>query len=145
VLQAVREVTYPLGFGTFDRFVNPPSAVIEKVTRDSREITVSASAEMVLKMGRDYKLTKEALTRTTMRGTTGLLVVSRYLLIGPDGVVLNVDKMQWRDDGDFAITLPERLSPGQYTVLLAVFLDGNSLLPSARVLRFHVGAVGAPG
>ncbi|MEX1059764.1 MAG: hypothetical protein WED13_01965 [Methyloceanibacter sp.] len=145
VLQAVREITYPLGFGTFDRFVNPPSAVIEKVTQDAREITVSASAEMALKAGRAYKITKEPLTRTTMRGTSGLLVVSRYLLIGPDGVVLNVDKMQWRDDGRFAIRLPERLSPGQYTVLLAVFLDGNSLLPSAKVLRFHVGNAGAPG
>jgi len=145
VLQAVREMTYPLGFGTFDRFVNPPSAVLESVTQDSREITVSASAEMVLKMGRDYKLTKEPLTRTTMRGTSGLLVVSRYLLIGPAGLVLDVDKMQWRDDGRFAIKLPERLSSGQYTVLLAVFLDGNSLLPSAKVLRFRVGNAGAPG
>jgi hypothetical protein len=53
--------------------------------------------------------------------------------------------MQWRDDGRFAIRLPERLSPGQYTVLLAVFLDGNSLLPSAKVLRFRVGNAGAPG
>ena len=145
VLQAVREITYPLGFGTFDRFVNPPSAVIEKVTQDAREITVSASAEMALKAGRGYKLTKEPLTRTTMRGTSGLLVVSRYLLIGPDGMVLDVDKMKWRDDGVFAIKLPERLSPGQYTVLLAVFLDGNSLFPSVKVLRFHVGSAGAPG
>ena len=30
VLEAVREMTYPLGFGTFDRFVNPPRAVIER-------------------------------------------------------------------------------------------------------------------
>jgi hypothetical protein len=100
---------------------------------------------MVLKMGRAYKLTKEPLTHTTMRGTTGLLVVSRYLLIGPDGAVIDVDKMHWRDDGAFAIKLPEQLSPGQYTVILAVFLDGNSLLPSAKVLRFHVGNAQAPG
>jgi hypothetical protein len=145
VLQAVREITYPLGFGTFDRFVNPPRAIIEEVTQDSREITVSASAEMVQKMGRAYKLTKEPLTRTTMRGTSGLLVVSRYLLIGPDGVVINVDKMAWRDDGRFAINFQERLLPGEYTVLLAVFLDGNSLLPSTRVLHFRVGNAGAPG
>ena len=33
-LEAVREVSYPLGFGTFDRFVNPPKAVIEAVTQE---------------------------------------------------------------------------------------------------------------
>jgi hypothetical protein len=31
------------------------------------------------------------------------------------------------------------LSPGAYTVALAIFLDGNSLLPSARLLRLRIG------
>ena len=145
VLQAVREVTYPLGFGTFDRFVNPPRAVIESLTHNAGTIAVRASAEMILKMGRDYKLTKEPLLRTTMRGTFGLLVVSRYLLIGPDGKVRNLDKMHWEDDGRFTINLPERLPPGEYTVNLAIFLDGNSVVPSAKSLRFRVGGAGSPG
>jgi hypothetical protein len=119
--------------------------VIETVTRDSRTIAVTVSAEMALKAGRARKLSKETLTRTTMRGTAGLLVVSRYLLIGPDGTVLDVDKMHWQDDGSFTIAIPQRLARGRYSVLLAVFLDGNSLLPSARVLRFDVGGTGPPG
>ena len=144
VLQAVREVTYPLGFGTFDRFVNPPRAVIESVRHDSGTITVRASAEMTIKMGRNYKLVKEPLLRTTMRGTFGLLVASRYLLIGPDDTVHNLDKMQWREDGRFTIDLPERLPPGEYTVNLAIFLDGNSMVPSAKSLRFRVGGAASP-
>ena len=144
-LQAVREVEYPLGFGTFDRFVNPPRAVIETVTQDSGEITVRASAEMILKMGRNYQLVKEPLLRTTMRGTFGLLVVSRYLLINPDGTVHDLDKMHWRDNGNFTIDLPERLPPGEYTVNLAIFLDGNSTVPSAKTLRFRIGRAGSPG
>jgi hypothetical protein len=145
VLQAVREITYPLGFGTFDRFVHPPRAVIESVTRDSGTIVVHASAEMILKMGRGYKLAKEPLLRTTMRGTFGLLVVSRYLLIGPDGKVRNLDKMHWGEDGRFTIDLPERLPPGEYTVNFAIFLDGNSMVPSARSVHFRIGGAGPPG
>lgn len=144
VLEAVREVTYPLGFGTFDRFVNPPRAVIAAVTQDAGGITVRADAEIILKMGRKYQLTKEPLLRTTARGVYGLLVVSRYLLIGPDGKVLKVDKMHWREDGHFAITLPERLPPGQYTVLVGIFLDGNSLQPSVKIVHRRVGASGSP-
>jgi hypothetical protein len=145
VLQAVREITYPLGFGTFDRFVNPPRAVIEAVAQKADDITVRASAEMVLKMGRKYQLVKEPLSRTTMRGVYGLLVISRYLLIGPDGKVLKVDKMQWREDGQFVIKLPERLPAGQYTVVLGILLDGNSLQPPGKVLHVRVGAAGSPG
>jgi hypothetical protein len=145
LLQAVREVTYPLGFGTFDRFVHPPRAVIESVTRDGGTIAVRASAEMIVKAGRDYKLTKEPLLRTTMRGTFGLLVVSRYLLIGPDGKVRGLDRMHWGEDGRFTIDLPERLPAGEYTVNLAIFLDGNSMVPSAKSLRFRIGGTGSPG
>jgi len=145
VLEAVREITYPLGFGTFDRFVNPPRAVIEAVTQEAGEIIVRADAEVILKMGRQYKVTQEPLSRTTARGVYGLLVVSRYLLIGPDSKVLAVDKMEWGEDGRFSIKLPEGLPPGRYTVVLGIFLDGNSLQLPTRILRFDVGTAGSRG
>jgi hypothetical protein len=145
VLQAVREMTYPLGFGTFDRFVNPPRAVIAAVTQDAGEIRVRADAEMVMKAGRSYHLVKEPLLHSTTRGVQGLLVVSRYLLIDPSGRVVKVDKMPWKEDGHFEIKLPENLPAGQYTVILGIFLDGNTVEPSAKVLRVRVSATGAPG
>jgi hypothetical protein len=144
-LQAVREVSYPLGFGTFDRFANPPRAVIDSVTREGGRITVRAEAEMIQRMGRNHRLAKEPLLRTTMRGTFGLLVVSRYLLIGPDGKVRKLDKMNWEDDGRFTIGLPEQLPPGEYTINLSIFLDGNSVVPSAKLLRFRLGGTESPG
>jgi hypothetical protein len=144
-LEAVREMTYPLGFGTYDRFVNPPRAEIEEVTEEVGAITVRAAAEMVLKGGRGYRLTREPLLHTTARGVYPLLVVSRYLLLDPAGKVLKMDKMQWREDGRFVIDLPEELAPGEYTVLLAVFLDGNAVQPSAKMVRVRVGRRGSPG
>jgi hypothetical protein len=140
VLEAVRDITYPLGFGTFDRFVNPPRAVIETVTQGARSVTMRASAEMTLKGGRAYTVVKEPLLRTTMRGTYPLLVVSRYLLIDAAGKVLKVDKMQWAEDGHFGIDLPQDLPPGDYAVMFGIFLDGNAVRPSARIVRFRVGA-----
>ncbi len=145
VLEAVREMSYPLGFGTFDRFVNPPRATIENASREGGEITVSAGAEMILKAGRGYRLDKEPLLHTTSRGVYGLLVASRYLLIAPDGKVLAADKMHWAEDGRFRITLPDGLAPGSYTVVLGIFLDGNAVQPSAKILRFEVAGNGAPG
>lgn len=145
VLEAVREITYPLGFGTFDRFVNPPRAAIVEVVQEAGRIRVRADTELILKAGRGYKPTKEPLLRTTTRGVQGLLVVSRYLLIGPDGKVLKIDKMHWGEDGHFSIELTERLPPGQYTLVLGILLDGNALDPPASILRFRVDATGVPG
>ena len=139
VLQAVREATYPLGFGTFDRYVNPPRAVIREVTQEPGRIVVHADADMTLKVGREYRVERQPLTRQTSHGLFGLLIISRYVLIGPGGTVLDVDRMRWEGDGRFVVDLPQGLRPGEYTVLLAVFLDGNSLLPSARLLHVQIG------
>ena len=66
-------------------------------------------------------------------------------VIGPDGKVRNLDKMNWEDDGRFTIGLPEQLPPGEYTVNLSIFLDGNSLVPSAKSLHFRLGGTESPG
>jgi hypothetical protein len=146
VLEAVREMTYPLGFGTFDRFVYPPKAVIEEVKQDGRSIVVRASADMTVKAGRGTMRVKEPLRRTTARGTYPLLVVSRYLLLDAAGKVLGLDRMHWREDGLFTIDLPRDLPAGGYTVTLAIFLDGNTIEPSARTLHIRrIGASGSPG
>jgi len=146
VLDAVREMTYPLGFGTFDRFVYPPKAIIDAVVQDERNIVVRISADMTLKGGRGTMHAREPLKHTTARGTYPLLVVSRYLLIDGTGKVLKADKMGWREDGLFTIDLPQDLPPDDYTVILAVFLDGNAVEPSARALHIRrIGASGSPG
>jgi hypothetical protein len=95
---------------------------------------------MTLKGGRGYTDVKEPLLRTTARGVYPLLVVSRYLLLDAAGKVLKVDKMQWAEDGQFTIDLPQDLPPGDYAVILGIFLDGNALQPSARIVRVRVGA-----
>jgi hypothetical protein len=53
--------------------------------------------------------------------------------------------MHWGDDGRFTVDLPERLPPGDYTINLAIFLDGNSMVPSARSVHFRIGRAGPPG
>ena len=142
VLKAVREATYPLGFGSFDRYVHPPRAVIREVTQEVGRIVVRADAEKTVKVERHYETQREPLTRKTSHGLFGLLVISRYLLVGPDGTVVAADKMRWRKDGSFVVDLPDRLVPGGYTVLVAIFLDGNSVTPSAKVFRFQVKGKG---
>lgn len=137
VFRAVRELTYPLGFGTFDRYVHPLRAVVREVLRDTGGITVRVDAEKTVKVGRRTKVEVAPLSRKVARGIYGALVVSRYLLIGPGGTVMGADKMQWQGDDRFRVELPNDLPPGGYTILVAVYLDGNSLMPSTGMLRFE--------
>ena len=145
VVQAVREPTYPLGFGTFDRLAYPPRAVIREAAIADGKIVVRADAEFTVKVERHYRITREPLTRKSSHRLFGLLVVSRYLLIGADGTVIKADKMLWEDDGRFSIALPPRLKPGPYTVVFAILLDANTIHPPAKVLHFRIDPTGTPG
>jgi hypothetical protein len=137
VLAAVREAAYPLGFGTFDHMANPPRAVIGEVTREPGAIMVQVDADLTVKVMRRYEIRREPLTRNTAQGTRGVLVASRYLLIGPDGAVTAAGKMNWQPDSHFRIELPENLPAGRYAAVIGVFLDGNALLPSVKVFSFE--------
>ena len=137
VLQAERELTYPLGFGTFDRYVYPLRAVVREVTRDAKQIVVRVDVEKTVMIGRRHKIEVAPLDRETARGLYGASVLSRYLLIGPDGTVVRADQMRWAGDERFVVELPEEMPPGRYTILVAVYLDGNSLTPSTGMFRLE--------
>ncbi len=132
-----RDMTYPLGFGTFDTFVHPLRAEVREVTREAGRITVRVEVQKTVKVQRHYETSLVPLNRNTSRGVYGALVVSRYLLIGPHGRVVIADKMQWQGDDRFLVELPEDLLPGRYAVLVAVYLDGNTLQPSTGMLWFE--------
>ncbi|MFQ5775262.1 MAG: hypothetical protein ACE5GS_12145 [Kiloniellaceae bacterium] len=137
VVQAVREATYPMGFGTFDRYVHPPRGIIRKIGREADRVAIRVEVEMMVRDQRSYKTVHEPLTRETSRGLYGVLVVSRELVIGPNGRVVSAGKMRWAEDGRFVVDLPKHMPSGRYTVLAAIYLDGNSLNPSTGVLRFQ--------
>ncbi len=137
VLSAVREATYPLGFGTFDPQVDPPRAVIRQVTREADDILVRADADVIVKVERNTEIRREPLTRSTAHGTRGVQVLARYVLVGPDGAVVRAGRMSWEPDDRFKVVLPRRLAAGRYAALIAIFLDGNALAPSTAIFRFE--------
>jgi len=137
--QVLRDIDYPLGFGTFDPYVHPLRAVLREATLEADGLVVRVEVEKVVKIKRSTELRLVALDRSTARGAYGALVASRYLLIGPDGAVARAGNMAWQGDDRFLVELPEDMPPGRYAVLAAVYLDGNALAPSTRIVRFEAG------
>ncbi len=137
VFEVIRELTYPLGIGTFNRYAYPSRAVITEVKRESDRIVVEADVEKVVKAQRSRKIVRERLTRTTTRGPYPVLVESRYLVLDADGSVVTAGRARWEDDGRFTVDLPDPLPLGRYTFLVAIYLDDNFVDPAARMLRFR--------
>jgi hypothetical protein len=93
--------------------------------------------EMATKFLRTYTIGRTRLRRETTRGLRGIRLDSRYLVVGPDGSVVRVGAARFGNDERLAVDLPARLPRGQYALLFAVYLDGNSVNPSWKILHFQ--------
>jgi hypothetical protein len=133
VLAVVRDFTYPVGIGTFDRFAYPPRALITSVQRDEDRILVASDVEIAEKQQRDHRLLRTPLTRGTLRGTLPLQPFPRYMVVAGGGEVVAAGSATWLADGRFAVPAPH-LSAGIHRLFAAIFLDGNAIEPSVGSL-----------
>jgi hypothetical protein len=137
VLGVVRDFTYPIGIGTFDRFAYPPRAVITSVERAGDGILVAADVEMSVKAQRDHHPVRKPLTRETLRETLAIRPQPRYLVVGDGGRVVDAGNPKWEADGRFVATLPIPLFSGNYRLFAGIFLDGNTIDPSIGTISLN--------
>jgi hypothetical protein len=135
-LAAVREITYPMGFGSFDRYVEPLRAIVSEMQHENGSIVARVEVERDVRSGRETRIVREPLSRQTSRGIQPVLVASRYLLIGPDNAAIAAGKARWVEGDRFVIDLPASRNVGEHTLLLAVSIDGNLWTATPGILRF---------
>ncbi|MEH2512217.1 hypothetical protein V1291_003571 [Nitrobacteraceae bacterium AZCC 1564] len=147
VFEVVREFTYPVGLGTFDRFAYPARALINAIERAGDLLLVSADAEFTVKQQRDYRLVRAPLQRDTLRATLRpIRPESHYIVIGHDGRVAASGSLVRQPDNRFAASLPTTLQSPLYTLFAAIFLDGNTINPViGRIELGNGGTIGKAG
>ena len=136
-LAVVREFTYPMGLGTFDPLAYPARAIVTGIERAPDRFLIAADIEIAAKQQRDRRLVRSPLTRETMRETSAIRPIARYLIVGAEGRVAAAGNARWESDGRFAAPLPTGLSPGSYTLFTAIFVDGNTTNLSVGSLSFE--------
>jgi hypothetical protein len=137
VLEVVRNFSYPIGLGTFNAYAHPPRAVITGLERAGDRILVAADVELAVKQQRDRRLVREPLKRETLRDTAPMRPVARYIVLAGDGSVASAGDAKWDADGRFAVSLPQALPPGAYTLFIGIFLDGSTMNPSIGRIDFR--------
>ena len=138
VLRVFRDLSYPLGVGSYDKYAFPPRALIAKLEARHDRLEIAAEIEKVEKAQRSYHVVRELLDNQSMVGVSRLKPVVKYVVLAPQGEVLKVGTAPYEGDGIFTIELQGKVPPGRYTVLTTIYVNDNAIEPDVRMVSYEV-------
>jgi len=139
VLQVFRDLSYPLGVGTFDEYAIPRKAFVSTIDDRGGRIEMGADVEQVSRFQRSYEITRAAFAPASDGNRDQERPECRYVVIGPDGGAIRAGLAYPGSNGRFVVDLHDLAKPGVYTVMAAMFIGHNRMNPDIRVIEHRVG------
>lgn len=138
VLQVFRDLSYPVGLGTFDYLAIPLKAYVSKAEIRGARLELRAEVERVSRFQRSYDIVREVLGPAARGADERERPECRYVIVGPDGRVVRTGALSLDKSGRFVVDLGKLRGPGTYQVVTAVYVAGNSVNPEIKVFEHRV-------
>ncbi len=120
-----------------DRYVLPLRAYMAKIESRDQGLRVSAEVERAERALRAYTIAREPFMGSAGDTLDRVPVACRYVVLAPDGDVLRAGTVPHADDGTFSVDL-KGLRAGNYSVLIALYQNGNHVNADMRAVPFRV-------
>jgi hypothetical protein len=138
VLQVFRDLSYPVGLGTFDYLAIPLKAYVTKAENRGTRLELRAETERVSRYQRSYDIVREAVGPAARDTDERERPECRYVIVGPDGRVVRTGALSPDKSGRFVVDLGKLRGPGTYQVVTAIYVAGNSVNPEIKVFEHRV-------
>lgn len=135
-LDAFRDLSYPLGVGSFDRYVRPRRAYITRVDVVQGGLKIQAEVERGIKYERSYRIVRERLGSNTAGAIDEVSPVCRYLVVAADGRVVKDAAAVYGSDGVYTAEVTGGVDRGTYRILVAIFLNENYENADVKVVPY---------
>jgi hypothetical protein len=139
-LAVFRDLSYPLGVGTYDVYAIPRRGYVTKVEREKGGLRLEADVETVMKFMRDYRIERQPLRSLDAATRKRSAPECRYVVLNVEATAVLAGVAYPTDDLDFQIGLDDRLPPGAYTVMVEIIVNGNTM--STEISRIPVKVEG---
>lgn len=143
VLQVFRDPSYPEGVGSLDRYGMPLRAYAATVEDDGDRLEIRADVDQVSRFQRSYEITRVSLASASVFADDDEHAdrpECRYVIVAPNGDVARAGVGSFGSDGRLALPLRDLRGPGAYTILIALYLGGNSVNPEVKMIEHRVAA-----
>ena len=131
-LEAFRDLSYPLGVGSYDAYAIPRRAFVSKVERENNRLRLFGSAETVMKYQRSYELVRQPLQTVEPDVLKRSSPECRYVVVDDEARAVQAGSAAVSDDATFYIDLDPGLTAGTYTVLAEITLNRNTMNADIR-------------
>src|SRR5258708_13344070 len=115
-LEAFRDLSYPLGVGSYDNYAVPRRGFITTVAQKDGQVTLSGDIELISKHMRSYDIERRQLQSIPAEALTRSAPECRYMLTDSDGRVVLAGKVALADDASFPAAPMRRLSARAFSL-----------------------------
>jgi hypothetical protein len=140
-LEVFRDLSYPLGVGSFDNYAVPRRGYITKIERQNDRLTLLGDIELLMKHQRSYDIVRQplqSLSPDVVKRSTPQL---RYLVTDAQGRAALAGETDLADDMMFHLDLTGRLPPGHFTLAAEIAVNGNTM--RAEIKRIPIAMPGS--
>jgi hypothetical protein len=141
-LEAFRDLSYPLGVGSYDAYAVPRRGFITKADWQDGRLTMSGDIEVVEKFQRNFRLVRTPLTAIPGPALKRAAPECRYLVTDADDRVVLAGTAPLGADARFQADLKDRLPAGRYTLSALIAVNGNVM--NADIHRMTIVAAPRP-
>lgn len=135
-LEAFRDLSYPLGVGSYDAYAIPRRAFVTEVVEKNGRFRISADIEVVRKFQRSHAIDRQPLPTVPPVERARAAPECRYTVLDEQGRLVTAGIVRPGDDAAFEVNLEARLSPGRYTMFAMIVVNENAM--NAEIRRIPV-------
>ena len=136
VLEAFRDLSYPLGVGSFDAYAAPRRGFITASTQDNERIKLTADVELIQKHMRSYDIVRRPMQSVAAEALKRSAPECRYIVTDDTGHVVTAGRVPLGADAGFHIDLAGRLPEGRFTLAAQVIVNDNAM--NAEIQRIAI-------
>ncbi len=138
-LDVFRDLSYPLGIGSYDASAMPRRGFVAGVERDQKGLRIAAEIETVMKFMRDYRLIRQPMAAVDAVTLRLAAPRCRFVVLDSTGQVALAGTAEPESDMHFRIALDVKLPAGDYTVMAEIIVGGNAMQPEITRIPVVVG------
>src|SRR5262249_36940723 len=137
-LEAFRDLSYPLGVGSYDAYAVPRRGFITKVERDGDRVRLFGDIELLQKHQRSYDIVRRPLTSIAADELGRSAPECRYLVTDGEGHVVLAGQVSVSEDASFSLGFGGQLPAGAFMLMAQIIVNSNAMNAEVQSLPVQI-------